>query len=169
VTKTQISDSERVVRWSPKELASFATLQLKRSGRALDDNLLNAIVSHSLSTNLYFIRFVCGFLDRWAVHETLDRELQRALSVRDWPDILEVVASRAQEARSATRSEIGRVLRQLKLSESGIELQKLLDMPDIGARIAFEVKSCFPFLIDEWGVRWRLSRGTAESLTLLNV
>lgn len=151
------------------EIALFAMLKLKRSGRALDSNLLNFVVNHSLANNLYFIRFVCGFLDRWAVHETLQWELQRALSVRAWADILEVVASRAQQAGSTTKDEIRRVLGHLKLSGSGIELQKLLDVPDIGGRIAFEVRSCFPFLIDEWGSRWRLARGSAESLTLLNL
>jgi hypothetical protein len=169
LTKTQTSENESVVRWSAKELASFAALQLKRSGRSLDSSQLDGILSHSLSKNLYFIRFVCSFLDRWAVHETLQRELQRALLVRDWPDILDVVASRAEEAGSVALSEIGRVLRHLKLSESGTELQKLFDIPDIGGRIAFEVRSCFPFLIDEWGTKWRLSRGPAEKLTLLNV
>jgi hypothetical protein len=169
LTMTQTSDSEPAIHWSQEEIASFATQQLKRSGRSLDANLLDAILSHSLSTNLYFIRFVCAFLDRWAVHETLERELERALSVHDWPDILEVVASRAEEAGSATRNEIGRVLHHLKLSESGVELQKLVDIPDIGGRIAFEVRSCFPFLIDEWGARWRLSRGPAARLTLSGI
>jgi hypothetical protein len=169
LTQTQTSDSGPVVRWSPKELASFATLQFRRSGRSLDGSLLNAIVSHSLSTNLYFIRYVCAFLDRWAIHETLERELQRALSVGDWPDILEVVASRAEEAGSATRSEIVRALRHLKLSESRVELQRLVDTPGVGGRIAFEVRSCFPFLIDEWGARWRLSRGPAARLTLSKI
>jgi hypothetical protein len=169
LTKTQTSDTEPMVRWSAEEIALFAMLQLKRSGRALDSNLLNFVVNHSLANNLYFIRFVCGFLDRWAVHETLQRELQCALSVRAWADILEVVASRAQQDGSTTKDEIHRVLGHLKLSGSGIELQKLLDVPDIGGRIAFEVRSCFPFLIDEWGSRWRLFRGSAESLTLLNL
>lgn len=169
LTKTQTSDSEPVIRWSRDELALFANWLLKRSGRSLDGSLLNSIVNHPLSMNLYFIRFVCGFLDRWAVHETLQWELQRALSVRDWADILDVIASRAQDAGAVTKAEIARVLRHLKLSRGGVELQKMLDIPDIGARIAFEVRSCFPFLIDEWGARWRLSRGPAESLTLLSV
>jgi nephrocystin-3 len=169
LTMTQTSDSEPVIRWSPKELESFAVLQLKRSGRSLDASLINSIVTHSLSSNLCFVRFVCAFLDRWAVHETLGRELQRALSVRDWPDILEVVASRAREAGAATRSEIGRVLRHLKLSASGVELQKLVDAPGLGGRMVFEVRSLFPFLIEEWGARWRLSRGLAQSITLSKV
>jgi hypothetical protein len=169
LTRTQTSDGGPAIGWSAKELASFATLQLKRSGRSLDESLLKAIVSHSLATNLYFIRFVCAFLDRWAVHETLERELERALSVRDWSDILEVVVSRAEEAGSATRSEIVRVLYHLKLSESGVELQELLDFPDIGGRIVFEVRSCFPFLIDEWGARWRLARGPAAKFTLADI
>jgi hypothetical protein len=166
LAKTQTSESEPAVRWSVKELALFATLQLKRSGRSLDANLLDAILNHPLSTNLYFSRFVCSFLDRWAVHETLQRELQRALSVRRWADILEIVASRAQEAGSATAAEIDRVLRHLKNSQSGVELQKLLDIPDIGGRVAFEVRSCVPFLIEEWGGKWWLSRGPVERLTL---
>jgi hypothetical protein len=89
--------------------------------------------------------------------------------VRDWSDILEVVVSRAEEAGSATRSEIVRVLYHLKLSESGIELQELLDFPDIGGRIVFEVRSCFPFLIDEWGARWRLAQGPAARFTLADI
>jgi hypothetical protein len=169
LTKTQTSDSEPVISWTPNELALFATLQLKRSGRSLDTNLFNAILKHPLSANLYFISFVCNFLDRWAIHETLQRELQRALSAQDWADMLDVVASRAEEAGSTTRAEIDRVLRHLKLAGTGIELQELLDIPGVGGRVAFEVRSCVPFLIDEWGTRWRLSRGPAESLTLANV
>jgi hypothetical protein len=95
--------------------------------------------------------------------------LERALSVRDWPDIVEVVVSRAEEAGSATRSEIVRVLYHLKLCESGVELPDLLDIPGIGGRIVFEVRSCFPFLIDEWGTRWRLARGPAARFTLADI
>ena len=167
LTKTQTSDSEAAVRWSPKERALFAELLLRRSGKSLDANLLDAILNHPLATNLYFIRFVCSFLDRWAVHETLQRELQLALSAQGSADMLGIVASRAQESGSATGAEIRRVLRHLEQSQTSVELQKLLDSPDIGSRVAFEVKSCVPFLIEEWGGRWWLSRGPAERLTLL--
>lgn len=108
LAKTQTSDSEAAVRWSTKELALFAALLLKRSGKSLDVHLLDAILNHPLSTNLYFIRFACSFLDRWAVHETLQRELQRALSARALKAAAEVVMTEllrmeAAEQRFAAR------------------------------------------------------------------